>query len=59
MKLKIQTETIYGSSEDQVENRIHEFLDLPGVNDKNIEYYRDNDNSFVAVIYYYGAPEYS
>ena len=59
MELKLQSEIIYGSTEEAVENRIHGFLDLPGVNDQNIEYYRENDNSFAAVIYYYGVPEYN
>lgn len=58
MELKIQTETIYGSSEDQVENRIHDFFDSPGTNYKGAEYYRENDNSFAAVVFYYGTPEY-
>ena len=58
MEMELQSEIIYGSSEWDVENRIHGFLDLPGVNDQRIEYYRENDNSFAAVIYYYGVPEY-
>ena len=59
MELKIQTETIYGSSEDQVENRIHDFFDSPGTKYKVAEYYKENDSSFAAVVFYYGIPEYS
>ena len=59
MELKIETETIYGSSEDQVENRIHDFFDSPGTRYKGVEYYRENDNSFAAVVFYYGTPEYT
>lgn len=58
MELKIQTETIYGSSEYQVENRIHDFFDSPGTKFKDVEYYKENDNSFAAVVFYYGTPEY-
>lgn len=59
MELKIQTETIYGSSEDQVENRIHDFFDSPGTKYIDVEHYRENDSSFAAVVFYYGTPEYN
>lgn len=52
-----ETITFSGVSEVDLENRIHDFLDEPGINDESIVYYKDNEGDYCAdVVYTYMLP---
>lgn len=56
MKVKAELISVYGATEDEVEYRIHHFLDQPGIESCGVEWHRENDHSFVAVVYYHKVP---
>lgn len=51
-----ETITFSGVSEVDLENRIHDFLDEPGINDKSIVYYKNNEGDYLADIIYTYTP---
>lgn len=50
--MKTEETTIGGCSVMDLENRIHDFLDEPGINDKSIVYYKDDEGEYLADIIY-------
>ena len=50
--MKQETEDLYGSSEVDLENRLHEFLDTPGVHYRDAKYWIDEDGVYVATVLY-------
>ena len=52
MELKLDYETFQGSTEFEVENMIHMFLDDPRVIYVDSEDFRENDSSYATVVYY-------
>lgn len=54
--MKIEHEIFYGQTEFETENKIHMFLDNPGVSYVDSEDYRENDTSYATVLYYHYTP---
>lgn len=52
----LETHLFHGYSEENVENQIHGFLDQPGVWYEAEEMYRENDESYASVLWYYYVP---
>lgn len=52
----IEQEVFYGQTEFEVENKIHWFLDEPGVSYIDSEDYRENDTSYATVLTYHYTP---
>ena len=50
--MKQETEDLYGSSEVDLENRLHEFLDTPGVHYRDAKYWIDEDGVYVVTVMY-------
>ena len=50
--MKQETVDLYGSSEVDLENRLHEFLDNPGVHYRDARYSRDEDGGYCATVLY-------
>lgn len=47
-----ETITFSGVSEVDLENRIHDFFDEPGIIDKSIVYYKNDEGDYLADIIY-------
>lgn len=50
--MKQETEDLYGSSEVDLENRLHELLDDPRVHYMDAKYWIDEDGVYVATVLY-------
>ena len=50
--MKQETVDLYGNSVVDLENRLHEFLDDPGVHYRDARYWIDEDGEHVATVLY-------
>ena len=50
--MKQETVDLYGSSEVDLENRLHEFLDNPRVHYRDAKYWIDKDGDHVVTVMY-------
>ena len=50
--MKQETVDLYGSSEVDLENRLHEFLDNPEVHYRDAKYWTDEDGDHVVTVLY-------
>ncbi len=54
--MELQTETFFGSTENAVEDYIHDFFDEPGCSYVSEKRYRDDDGNYISEVKYTYTP---